>query len=83
MRAGFTAAGPHPGPLPQGEGEKHCAPFDGRVSNLSPHPVAIRFILAITRRISSHADCFVAVAPRNDRGRRLTEGSCAPGALSG
>jgi len=32
MRAGFTAVFPHPGPLPEGEGEKQYALFDGRIS---------------------------------------------------
>jgi hypothetical protein len=34
MRAGFTAVCPHPGPLPEGEGEKQYALFGGRISNL-------------------------------------------------
>jgi hypothetical protein len=35
MRAGFSAVCPHPDPLPEGEGEKQCALFDGRVSTPS------------------------------------------------
>ena len=34
MRAGFTVACPHPIPLPQGEGEKQYALFDGWISML-------------------------------------------------
>ncbi len=36
MRAGFVVVCPHPGPLPQGEGEKRYALFSGRVSKCSP-----------------------------------------------
>jgi hypothetical protein len=33
QRAGFCRVCPHPGPLPQGEGEKQRALFNGRISN--------------------------------------------------
>ena len=33
MRAVFALLGPHPGPLPQGEGEKRHALFGDRISN--------------------------------------------------
>jgi hypothetical protein len=32
MRAAFAVVCPHPGPLPQGEGEKRCALFGDRIS---------------------------------------------------
>src|SRR5712691_9549096 len=35
MRTRFTAACTHPGPRPEGEGEKQYAVFSGRISNLS------------------------------------------------
>ncbi len=47
MRAAVALLGPHPGPLPQGEGEKRHALFGDRISNIDPVQVVFvsRFIL--------------------------------------
>ena len=46
MRVGFDVVFPHPGPLPEGEGEKRDALFSGRVSKRAEPGVSPQIFIA-------------------------------------